>query len=117
MDGAKALLAGVPLDPAKIPVDADINVNAELKEPLDPVPLGHQGSSPRIEFTTPSAHVQATATPTHPPVIRASRLTTNEDRCVERTIPERSRREAAHRVLKCSTSARFSAGESVVPYV
>jgi uncharacterized protein (DUF2235 family) len=38
----KALLVGVPLDPAKIPADTDINVNADLREPLDPVAIGHR---------------------------------------------------------------------------
>jgi uncharacterized protein (DUF2235 family) len=38
----KALLAGVPLDPSKIPADSDINANADLKEPLDPVAEGHR---------------------------------------------------------------------------
>ena len=38
----KALLAGVPLDPAKLPADSDINADAELKEPLDPVAIGHR---------------------------------------------------------------------------
>ena len=49
----KAILAGVPLDPSKIPGDADINVNAELKEPLDPVAIGHRTLKPedRIHYT------------------------------------------------------------------
>jgi uncharacterized protein (DUF2235 family) len=49
----KALLAGVPIDPTKIPADADIDVNAELKEPLDPVAIGHREMrfNDRIHYT------------------------------------------------------------------
>jgi hypothetical protein len=49
----KALLAGVPLDPAKLPSDADIDVDAELSEPLDPVKFGRRTVRPgdRIHYT------------------------------------------------------------------
>jgi uncharacterized protein (DUF2235 family) len=49
----KALLAGVPLDPAKVPADTDINVNADLREPLDPVAIGHRAlkADDRIHYT------------------------------------------------------------------